>query len=67
MKIKFKGARPREIAPANGRSIVAEPGAIIEVDDRLGASLLDQPRWFEKVDDKPKADRKADNPKEGEN
>jgi hypothetical protein len=54
MKVKYVGKRPREVVPFNGeRSFVAQPGETVSVSNAVGASLLDQPRWFVEVKDKP--------------
>lgn len=52
MKIRFVGARPRDVALPQGRSFTVQPGAEYEVPDRLGAAMCEQ-RWFEPVDEQP--------------
>lgn len=49
MKIRFVGARPRDVA-APGRSFTVQPGGEYEVPDRLGVEMCKQ-KWFEPVDD----------------
>ena len=56
MKVKYVGTRPREVVPFNGeRSFTAQPGETVSVSNAVGASLIDQPRWFVEVKDKPAA------------
>lgn len=51
MKIRFVGHRARELAVGGGRTM--KPGEVFEVSDVLGRRLLEQPRWYEAVDEKP--------------
>lgn len=55
MKIRFVGARPRDVALPQGRSFTVQPGGEYEVPDRIGAAMCEQ-RWFEPVD--PPNDKK---------
>lgn len=50
MNLRYKGNRPRVIAPVRGREIHVEPGEVFEVGEALGASLLEQARLFEPAD-----------------
>lgn len=54
MRVKYKGERPREVAPVNHPGFDVEPGQIIEVADDLGKSLLEQTELWER----PPASRK---------
>lgn len=46
MKVMNRRSVPVTLAPAGSKPIVVEAGATVEVDDDLGASLLEQPdRW----------------------
>lgn len=63
MRIKYIGARPREIA--GPRRLVVQPGEVFEVGDKLGASLLRQKRRFQPVaEPKPKPEPKVKDTKE---
>jgi hypothetical protein len=48
MKIRFVGARPRDVA-GPGRSFTVHPGGEYEVLDRLGVEMCKQ-KWFEPAD-----------------
>ena len=48
MKVKFVGPRARIVAPAYSESFRVEPGEIVEVDDDLGNSLLEQSEKWER-------------------
>lgn len=52
MKIRFVGHRPRELAVGGGRTM--QPGEEFEVPDALGRRLLEQPRWYEAVEQQKK-------------
>lgn len=50
MKIKYIGRRTRDVVPATGaREFTVSSGDVVEVDDKTGRSLLDQPAWFERA------------------
>lgn len=63
MKIRFVGARPREVA--GRRPFTVQPGGEYEVPDRLGAALCEQ-KWFEPVTEpaKPKPSATSSKAKE---
>lgn len=50
MKIRFIGHRARELAVGGGRTM--QPGEEFEVSDALGRQLLEQPAWYEAVEQK---------------
>lgn len=57
MKVKYIGTRPREVAPYNGeRPFDVQPGEVVSVSNAVGASLLDQPKWWAEVKDTKKED-----------
>lgn len=61
MRIKYIGARPREIA--GPRRLVVQPGEVFEVGHTLGKSLLRQTRRFQPVAaPKPKTEPKVKAP-----
>lgn len=49
MKIRFVGARAREVAAVGHAPFIVEPGQVVDVPAALGLSLLDQPQWFQAV------------------
>jgi hypothetical protein len=49
MKVRYKGSRPRQVAPAGGQPFTVEPGDTFEVDAKLGKTLIAQTRRFEQV------------------
>lgn len=59
MKVRYIGARRRDVVPATGaREFTVNSGDVVEVDDKTAASLLDQPRWFEAAPAPKKAEKK---------
>jgi hypothetical protein len=53
MKIRYVGARPREVAAQGHPPFTVGPGEEVNLPARLASSLLDQPKWFEKVAETP--------------
>lgn len=52
MKVRYIGKRRVDVVPSTGaREFSVDPGEVVEVDDKTGASLLAQPRKFERVTD----------------
>lgn len=55
MKVRNKLAEDVVIAPAGRNPISVEAGDVVEVDDDLAVSLLDQPDRWEPADNKKTA------------
>jgi hypothetical protein len=60
MKIRFVGARPREVVSA-GRSFTVQPVGEYEVPDRLGSAMCEQ-KWFEPVDEQAATESATEEP-----